>query len=173
LQFGYSDILDNKRTYNKATNSNVKFKPDKARGFKRFLQKNSAFYLFLAERYNSFQLSNRIQNSQFKHILSLTKEDWMPSFDALHKINLLCKENSIKLIVLYIPQNVEVLATNNQEAHVLGNEIEVFCKKEGVILVNILSHMRDDPQDYYQDFSHLSKNGHQLVKTVLAETLLN
>lgn len=139
--------------------------PEQAWWIRRYLQSNSAFYLFLAERYNYIKLSWNIPSEILPTGETVSAEEWRITFDYLREMDTICREHDARLMVTYIPLEVEVLIKEKRLGTTISQGVEEFCVRNDILHVNTIDELRshDSKHELYLDDCHLSILGHELV----------
>ena len=137
-----------------------------------WLQNNSAFYLFLAENYNSYKLKNGQSNSILKNALAIEKEKIDITAKLLKELNKKCEEKGILFATSYIPLEVEVKIKDDERGFAIDNKIKNICKENGIEFIELTEFLRhNSDRSLYLDDCHLSPNGHKVVADNLASFL--
>ena len=137
-----------------------------------FLQAHSAFYLFLAERYNYQKLSSDIPNSLLPTSGSVTADQWKFTVSFLDEIQKLCLDNNIQLLISYVPLEVEVVIKDEQKGNLVNNKIKSYCTSRKIEFLDLVTPLRNynkgPRQQLYLDDCHLTSSGNSLIAGIIA-----
>lgn len=141
-------------------------KPDVSQpSLKAFFQKHSAFYLFLAEKYDYQRLRNGSPNSLLDNVIVERDEQWMLLSQLIARFRDVCQDSGIHPIIMYIPLEPEVLVDDAGLGTITSSRIESICKELKIANINSTQalRMQESPGELYNDHYHLSENGHAVV----------
>jgi hypothetical protein len=141
--------------------------------FKGFLQKKSALYLSIAERYNYYKLINGKINDIVPTQKSITDIQWQLFEKTIQEIDSLCQKNEISFVMTYVPLEVEVLLKDENTGLITNKKIAALCHSTGIPYIDIIQNFRKEKDliSLYLDDCHLSKTGNLLVAELMKKYL--
>lgn len=165
LQICFNDLAHNFKLLN---NISLKEKEEK-KGIKHFFQKNSALYLFVAEKFNHYQLQGGQGNSFLNEIQQTPSLYWEIMFKQLDDFIKLCEVAHTKVAILYIPYDAEVLSTNDHMSSFVNNKLKGYSIKNEIVFVDVLSSLKQEQEDLYFDHAHFNKKGNEVLAKILID----
>ncbi len=175
LQFGWNDIVGNTRAISFLDEPWVTAAPapPKAQGptavkrswrLKGFLQLHSALYLAVAERVSLMRIRNG-GSSPMDNVLSTRPEQWDATRKIFDRVFRACRERGVRLIVTYLPLDVEVQTPDPQKAMLTDRTVKAICTGHpGVAFVDVMGVLREaSHEDLFIDDVHLTAYGNRRV----------
>ena len=140
--------------------------------FKKVLQTNSAFYLFISEQYSYFKLKNGKHN-QIPNVKPVSQDEWKWTKFYLNKMKNLCETHNIEFIVSYVPLASEVIISQDEIGKKVNNDLGNYCTKDSIVFLSVINQFRDyyNPDYLYLDDCHLSVKGNELLSKIIVEHL--
>jgi lysophospholipase L1-like esterase len=181
VQVGWNDFADNVRKLPLVDGSGIHpdvpavlARPEPQRGVKGFLQAHSAFYLTIAERYSLFRLRRGGPNALLDRVLATTEDEWASTARLLRLIVDATQARGARVVVTYVPLDVEVQAARDEDARVASEQIGAMCRAmPGTVCVDALTPLRAHRDEtLFVDDAHLSTAGHRLLGAELAAALI-
>jgi lysophospholipase L1-like esterase len=143
----------------------------KKKGFKVFLQKYSALYLFIAEIYNGYKLRKNQENTLLSAVLNTGDEDWNATERALRELKAVCESNALPLAVIYVPQDCEVIVREKQKGEVIIARLRKICTSLGIPVIETFESFRAQEDKLYIDDCHLNLKGNKMLAEKIATYL--
>lgn len=136
-----------------------------------FLQRHSALYLALAERWGAHALKNGGRDAILRSVLATTSEDLDVTTKLLTDMSHFARSQGATFTVVYIPYAVEVIAGRETDGlsftELLGSRLE----SEKVSVFKLTRELRAEGGDLYLDDCHLNERGHRAVAKLLQPLL--
>ena len=142
-------------------------------GVKGFLQAHSAFYLTMAERYSLFRLRRGGTNALLDRVLATSQDEWASTERLLTRIAEISRARGARVVVTYVPLDVEVQAARDRDASVASDRIEAMARAHpDVTFADSLTPLRARrAEGLFVDDAHLSSVGHRVVGMAVADAL--
>ncbi|MFI5219163.1 MAG: SGNH/GDSL hydrolase family protein [Bacteroidia bacterium] len=176
LQICFNDIAPNKEYDLSLPIKGLPNLDDETEDYKNFfvkifLQKHSALYLLLAEKYNYIRLKSGKSNSILDDVLRINADDMIKTNYFIEEIKKVCSGNKIRLIASYIPLEAEVIIKSEEMSFHINNMLENTCKLHNIEYLNTLKIFRQIKDDLYLDDCHLNTEGNKIVSELISEIL--
>jgi len=173
LQICYNDLAHNysKSLASEHAGSDINTADETSNTIKGLMQKNSAFYLFLAENYNYWMLRNSNPDDKLQEMLITEDEKWSLLFTLISDFAHSCSQAKSVPIVMYIPYEAEVIVEDPEMGLHVSERIVDFCKQQMIANIDVTRSLRkqNDLDNLYLDHCHLSELGNEIVGESISE----
>ncbi|GEM_PF-5117613 len=182
LQFGANDFKRNEYILSRQEKTPTSATPsphpaeNPEPSLRGWLAEHSAFYLALAERFNYLQLRNGSSKTLLQKMerkgLDATPSQWEKTRQVFKDLARFCRMKKIKLVVAYVPLDVEVLMHDKTLAYRMNDGLKRLMEELGIRFVDVLTPLRKSASaDLYFDEVHLTKRGNRIIAATIADDL--
>jgi len=175
-QFGLNDITKPFISQQASKNKESKASKDKksilikTKEELKHLLRQSALYLFFAERYNYVRLKKGERTKSFESwtFKAQTINRELQEFEKI--FNLLKKK--IPILFMFFPYDWQVYS-NDKETKYIPDILNKFCGEKNVPYIDLTPHFKQysNQYDIFLDDAHLSEVGHQITSEILFSKL--
>lgn len=168
LQFCFNDVSENLAAERSVASAPAASPAPATAGVKPWLQRHSALYLVLAERYGAWRLSRGEPNSLLRRILATRDDDLAATGAALAGFVGEARRAGVPVLVVYVPQEPEARIADPKLAAWFGERLKPLVEATGARFVNVTDELRRAPCVRFLDDCHLTRCGHDAVGDALA-----
>ena len=143
-----------------------------------WLQRRSALYLTVAERWNELRLRNGVTNSALASVLKVDENAWESTEEVLVETAWLAESLGAVLVVFYSPLQVEVLVKDPAQGLFIERQLEGLVQRVSstsgvdVRFVPVTAALREhNRSSLFLDDVHLTREGHELLAMALLSAM--